>query len=330
MTIMNHVDAWLTHLEVQRNRSPSTLSEYRRDLATFERHLITDGPHRLARVLNEYGPVQDVADISNLHLSAYLVHLKREHDYSSSTLARRIATFRGFFAWAAKNLIIPADPAADLDTPDIESYIPEDLSSPQVDKLLSQVAGDDWLIIRDRALLQLMLNTGLRVAEVVYLDQAHLDFVRDLLTVKHPGAETGDKGKGKRKRTTKSKKERVIPLNRTAKITLADWLDVRAHFGAPDTNAVFVSRRSRRRMSTRAIQFLVTKYAQDAGLTDVTPHTLRHTFATRLQDAGADLPETQKLMGHASPVTTVRYTHKNRERLREAVQRMDGSAVDRL
>jgi integrase/recombinase XerC len=282
-------------------------------------------------VITEYGPVQDVADVTTLHLSAYLVHLKREHDYASSTLARRIATFRGFFSWAAKNLIIPSDPAADLDTPDIETYIPEDLSSPQVARLLDQVAGDDWLIVRDRALLQLMLNTGLRVAEVVYLDQAHLDFVRDLLTVKHPGAENGDsKSKGKQKRTTKSKKERVIPLNRTAKIALADWLDVRSHFGAPETSAVFVTRRSRRRMSTRAIQLLVAKYAETAELENVTPHTLRHTFATRLQDAGADLPETQKLMGHASPVTTVRYTHKNRERLRDAVQRMDGSAVDRL
>jgi integrase/recombinase XerC len=330
MTIMNHVDDWLTYLQVQRNRSPSTLREYRRDLETMEHHLIQDGPHHLARVINKCGPVQDVTDVSTQHLREYLVHLNHEHDYSSSTLARRIATFRGFFSWAAKNLVIPSDPAADLDTPDIETTIPEDLFGPQVGKLLDQVVGDDWLSIRDRALLQVMLNTGMRVSEVVYLDQAHLDFVRDLLTVKHPGAETGDKSKGKRKRTTKSKKERVIPLNRTVKIALADWLDVRSHFGAPATDAVFVSRRSRRRMSTRAIQFLVTKYAQDAGLKDVTPHTLRHTFATRLQDAGADLPETQKLMGHASPVTTVRYTHKNRERLRDAVQRMDGSAVDRL
>jgi len=330
MTIMSHVSAWLTYLEVQRNRSPATLSEYRRDLAALERHLIEDGPHRLARVLSDYGAVLDIADVTGLHLSAYLVHLKREHDYSSSTLARRISVFKNFFSWAAKNLIIPADPAAGLDTPDVESQIPEDLSGPEVARLLKQVAGDDWLAVRDRALLQVMLNTGLRVAEVVHLDRAHLDFVRDLLSVKHPGGGGGGQGRGRKKRTTKSKKERVIPLNRTAKIALADWLDVRAQFGEPETDAVFVTRRSRRRMSTRALQHLVAKYAAAAGLQDVTPHTLRHTFATRMLNTGSDLIEVQMLLGHASPVTTARYTHKDPGRLRDAVQRMDGNPVDRL
>jgi site-specific recombinase XerD len=329
MTISHHIDDWLTQREVQRGHSPQTVSSYRSDLACLERHLIQDGPHRLTRVLADHGPIHDLADVTYMHLSAYLTHLKREHASSSATLARRIYAFKGFFSWAVKSRLIPADPAADLDVPEVESYVPDDLTAPQVQQLLDQVAGDDWLATRDRALLQFMLNTGLRVSEVVHADLDHLDFVRDLLTVKHPGSSDEQGAKNRRKRT-KSKRERVIPLNRAAKIALADWLDRRDQFGQPQTSAVFVTRRSRRRMSTRAVQLLMTKYSQAAGLPGVTPHTLRYTFATRLQNAGADLREVQELLGHASPVTSARYTHKNQERLRQAVQRMDGSALDKL
>ncbi len=347
MSFMSHVEGWLTYLEVQRYRSPATLTAYRGDLKTLERHLIKDGCHLLARVCKEYGNVSDIADITTNHLSAYLVHLKREHEYASSTLARRITTFKGFFSWATKNLLIAVDPAADLDVPSVESQVPEDLTGPQVERLLAaidysprpsaaQLAGQvsaaeregddrskrplDWLATRDLSLIQLMLNTGLRVSEVVNLNLPHLDFTRDLLTVKHPG-------RGKR---TKSKKERVIPLNRFAKVALADWLDVRDQFGPPSVEAVFVTRRSRGQMSTRAVQGMVSKYAKAAKLDDVTPHTLRHTFATRLLNSGADLREVQELLGHSSPATTARYTHKSNEQLRRAVGRLAESVVDRL
>lgn len=318
--IMPHVHDWLTYLEVQRNRSPSTLGEYKRDLAALARHLAGDGPDRLAGVLREHGQIDDLTDVTTAHLSAYLVHLKREHEYASATLARRIAAFKSFFAWAAKNRLILADPAADLDVPKVESRIPEDLASPQVHRLLAQVQGDDWLAVRDRALLQLALNTGLRVSEVVHLDLEHLDFTRDQVSIKHPG----------RDRRVKGGKERVVPLNRMAKVALADWLDRRADLGSPVTGAVFVTRRSRRRMSERAVQMLVAKHAESAGLSNVTPHTLRHTFASRLLDAGADLREVQDLLGHASPATTARYTHKNSEHPRRAVSRLAESPVDRL
>jgi len=320
MSFMSHVEGWLTYLEVQRYRSPATLVAYRGDLKTLERHLIKDGSHLLVRVRKEYGNVADIADITTNHLSAYLVHLKREHEYASSTLARRITTFKGFFSWAAKNLLIAVDPAADLDVPSVESQVPEDLTGPQVERLLAAIEGDSWLATRDLSLIQLMLNTGLRVSEVVNLERPHLDFTRDLLTVKHPG----------RGRRTKSKKERVIPLNRFAKIALADWLDVRDQYGPPSVEAVFVTRRSRGRMSTRAVQGLVAKYSGVAKLDDVTPHTLRHTFATRLLNSGADLREVQELLGHSSPATTARYTHKSNEQLRRAVGRLAESAVDRL
>ncbi len=320
MTFMSHVEDWLTYLEVQKNRSRSTLRAYRGDLNTLERHLIQGICDLPARVCKEYGDVHDIADITTRHLSAYLVHLKREHEYASATLARRVVTFKGFFSWAAKNFLIATDPAADLDVPKADSKLPEDLTGPQIERLLAQVQGQGWLSVRDLCLLQLMLNTGLRVSEVVSLNLSHLDFVRDQLTVKHPG----------RGRRTKSKKERIIPLNRIAKVALADWLDVREHYSVPTTDAVFVTRRSRRRMSTRAVQGLVAKYAKAAELKDVTPHTCRHTFATRLLNAGADLREVQELLGHASPTTTARYTHKRTEHLRKAVQRLADHPIDRL
>ncbi len=224
-----------------------------------------------------------------------------------------------FFSYAARTYVIPADPAADLDIPTIESRIPQDLSEPQIERLLAQVTGTDWLSLRDRAILHTFLNTGVRVSELVNLDLANLDLQRDQVRVI---------GKGN--------KERIVPLNRPAKVNLLDWIDHRADLGLPvgrqaTTDALFITRRSRKRISARAVQFLVDKYAKAADLPlDVTPHVLRHTFATRLLARGANLRQVQDLLGHASPATTALYTHVNNAQRREAVRRLAPTATDLL
>lgn len=318
---------WLNYLETQKGRAPSTRAEYRRDLQSLFRHLLppsqstnlpisqsTNHHHHLPALQAEHGPVHSLADVTLAHLAAYLVHLKHQHELAASTLARKIASLKSFFAFASRTYAIPSDPAAGLDIPTVQQQIPTDLSEAQITRLLAQVTGDDWLTVRDRGIIQTLLHTGVRVSELTGLDLAHLDLQRDEIRVL---------GKGD--------KERIIPLNRIAKRALLDWLDRRADFGEPDTPAIFLTRRSRKRMSTRSVQNLIGKYADRAELPDdTTPHTLRHTFATRLLDRGANLREVQDLLGHESLATTQRYTHTNNKRRREAVHRLAPAATDLL
>lgn len=312
---------WLHYLETQKGRSPGTLAEYRRDLRAFQRHLLPppggdrggEGDH-LPALQAEHGPINSLADVTPAHLAAYLVHLKHQHEYASATLGRKIASLKSFFAHAARTYAIPTDPASGLDVPTIESRIPQDLSEPQIERLLAAITGDDWIAARDRAILQVFLNCGLRVSELTGLSLVHLDLQRDQIRVI---------GKGN--------KERIVPLNRPAKTTLLDWLDRRADFGAPNTDAIFLTRRSRKRISSRAVQNLVEKYAAAANLpADTTPHTLRHTFATRLLARGANLRQVQDLLGHKSIATTQRYTHTSHAGRREAVRRLAPASTDLL
>ncbi|MCP4541886.1 MAG: tyrosine recombinase XerC [Chloroflexi bacterium] len=317
---------WRNYLETQRNRSPATIREYRRDLTAFQRHLQGEGtpsPDYVPSLQVEHGQVETLADVTTPHLAAYLVHLKHEHELATATIARRIASLKSFFAYAARTYVIPTDPAADLDVPTVESRIPTDLSEPQVARLLAQVTANDWITIRDRAILQIFLNTGVRVSELCKLNVVNLDLQRDQIRVI---------GKGN--------KERIIPLNRPAKVALLDWLDHRTDLGLPvdrqaptdkHADALFLTRRSRKRMSERAVQHLVDKYAQAADIPiDVTPHTLRHTFATRLLARGANLRQVQDLLGHKSPATTAIYTHVNHQQRRDAVNRLAPAPTDLL
>lgn len=318
---------WLDFLVSQRGRTPGTLAEYRRDLVLVLRHLIP-GPDLLPSAIVDHGSISEPSDVTTDHLSVVLVHLSQDHNYANATLARKIAALKSCFAWAKTNYRIPTDPAATLETPDDEQSLPRDLTGPEIDRLLAQLQDDDWLTIRDRTMIQLMLHTGLRVSELINLNLDALDFVRDQLTVRHPERRSATR-RGK-SRKTKSRKERVAPLNRIAKTALADWLDVRDHYGKPRTNAVFVTQRSRGRLSTRAVQLMVEKYSTAAELKDVTPHTFRHTFATRLLAAGANLRQVQTLLGHANPATTARYTHVHNQELHDAVANLADSPVDRL
>jgi len=318
---------WLAHLESQRGRAPSTLTEYRRDLALILRHL-TPGPDLLPSAITHYGPVTEPADLTTDHLAAAIVHLKREHNHTDATLARKIAALKSCFAWAKATYRLPTNPAAGLEIPRADESIPRDLTGPEIDRLLAQLQGDDWLTVRDRAIVQLLLHTGLRVSELVNLDLAALDFTRDQLTVRHPGKKPGVSHVERRR--TKNRKERVIPLNRVAKTALADWLDLRTHYGPPATDALFVTQRARDRLSSRAVQLLLEKYTAAAGLQDVTPHTLRHTFATRLLAAGANLRQVQTLLGHTNPATTAIYTHVHDPELHAALSNLADSPIDRL
>ena len=310
----DRIAAWLDYLASQRGLAPSTQREYRRDVRLLVAHLVDrDSRYFLPGVAQQHGPITDVGDITAEHLAALLVHLKREHQYSNATMARKIAAFKSFFGWARKTYLIATDPAEDLELPKPEQTIPQDLSGPQADQLLEQPDRSAWLGQRDYTILALALNTGARVSEIVDLDVDDLDFYRDQVRLH---------GKGS--------KERIVPLNRAAKHAAADWLDRREDYGPPADRALFIDRRHKSRMTTRSVQMLVSKHAQAAGLDGVTPHTLRHTFATRLLQRGANLREVQELLGHASPTTTATYTHIANRGLHDAVARLAETPVDWL
>ena len=281
------VDTWVDHLEHERGRSRHTVDAYRRDALD------------LARSCCDWG-IEDPAEVEALVLRRYLADLG-ERGYARSTIARRASTTRSFFALLVRRGIVDVDPAALLGSPKQGRYLPRVLRIDEVDRLVVAPDPTTPVGLRDRALLELLYACGGRVSEVTGLDLAALDLPQGLVRLL---------GKGN--------KERIVPLGEPAVDTLRDYLGR----GRPKlasgvaTDAVLLNTRGDR-LGTRDARTAVERAARVAGLGHVTPHTLRHSFATHLLEAGADIRIVQELLGHASLATTQRYTHLSRGRLRE-------------
>jgi integrase/recombinase XerC len=291
---------FMTHLEAERRASPNTVIAYGRDLdallafvaARSEQHGTRAGAPR-AR-----GPSLDV-----YVLRAWLGEIARTLEPSS--IARKIASVRSFCRWMKRKGHVKQNPAELLASPKIRRELPTFLSaddaaavmeSPDEDTVMSRRA-QEAVALRDRALLELLYGSGLRVSEACGLDIGHLSL-----------------GERSARVLGKGNKERLVPLGRKATDALRAWLAVRAELAhlktrALDPHAVFVSTRGRR-LGPRATQLLVRRYGlAGAGRADLHPHALRHTCATHLLDGGADLRSIQEMLGHASLSTTQRYTH---------------------
>jgi integrase/recombinase XerD len=293
-------EEFLSWLEVERGRSPRTLSAYRRDLRAYHDGLADRG------VTMERASSADVA--------AYLSALRTTH--SPASTARAHSSIRGFYRFLVEEGLRTDDPTVDLPSIGLTELLPKALSEDETERLLGAVVGTGPTVLRDRALLEVLYGTGARVSEVVGLN---LGDVADAL-----GA--GDMplvrvlGKGD--------KERVVPLGRVARLALADWLSGQ---GRPllepkrwrrrsDAEALFLNARGGR--LTRVGAFgVVKKYAARVGLEDkVSPHVLRHSCATHMLGRGADVRVVQELLGHASIATTQRYTRVSPEHLRRAYE----------
>jgi integrase/recombinase XerC len=294
-------EQFLRYLRVERNASPLTIKSYREDLASLEEYL-----------RHSYGgAAPSAAAITTLDLRGYLAHL-HQRDYSKATIARRLASLRSFFRFGGREGWCTSNPAKPLRNPRRARKLPHFLSTDEIARLLETPAPDTPQGLRDRAILETMYSAGLRVSEVVALNDADIDFAADLLRVR---------GKGRR--------ERLAPLGSFARGALQRWLKVRRlHPSLHDSplRPVFVNKFGRR-LTTRSVGRMLEKHLRAAGLDRrTTPHTLRHSFATHLLDRGADIRSVQELLGHKSLTTTQIYTHVTTASLREVYERAHPAA----
>jgi len=278
--VEKHLIEFKQHLVVERNLSPRTVDAYMRDL------------HQFHDFLNQLGSTDqqfnDLKLIDRPLLRQYLAHLQKT--CLRTSLARKLSAIKVFFRFLVREGILVDSPADALSSPRREQYLPKVLSAEQVAHLLDHSpSGKRLLVLRDLAIYELTYSCGLRVGEMTNLDFGSVDLENHQVRVL---------GKGR--------KERILPVGRQACIALQHYFDERGH---PDQDdPLFLNQRGGR-LTARSVQRNLKNRLRQFGLpADVTPHALRHSFATHLLDAGADLRVIQELLGHASLSTTQKYT----------------------
>jgi integrase/recombinase XerD len=295
--LARHLDRYLRHLAIERGLSANTVSAYRRDLSAFLAALASAG-------------VTDAAGLTPEAVRGYVVSLReREKPLSAASTARVISSIRGFTRFLVEEGILSRDPAEALTAPKQPKRLPKALSHEQVEALLAATEGDDPVRMRDKALLELLYATGARVSEAVSLDVDDLigpDGTPELIRVV---------GKGD--------KQRIVPVGSFARAAVEAYL-VRARpllaAGGRATPALFLGARGAR-LSRQNAWLVIRAAAERAGITvEVSPHSLRHSFATHLLAGGADVRVVQELLGHASVATTQLYTHVTIDGLRDVYQ----------
>jgi len=234
---------------------------------------------------------------------AYLAFLNEKH-YSKATTARKLATLRSFYKFLVKRNHLASNPVTGIRTPKQDKKLPRFLEYDQVKKLLETPPMDNWLGARDRAILETLYSTGMRVSEVVALNMDDIDFLGEVVHIR---------GKGK--------KERIAPISSSALQIIQHYIEFRNKRAQSNSNfdskVLFVNKHGRR-LSTRSVRRKMDKYLKMAGLDpSISPHTLRHSFATHMLNNGADLRSVQELLGHQSLSTTQIYTHLTTKKLKE-------------
>jgi integrase/recombinase XerC len=286
---------FLQYLDAERNASALTIKSYREDLAALVEFLE-----------RSHGSLPAPEHVTTLDLRGYVASLHAA-DYARTTIARRLASLRSFFRFGQREGWAKTNPAKPLRNPRKGRSLPHCLTSDELNRLLEAPAGDGPQGTRDRAILETMYSAGLRVSEVVGLNEADLDLAGAILTVR---------GKGRR--------ERMSPIGSFAVKALKRWLTVRTVSPREPADArapIFVNRFGRR-LTTRSVGRLLEKHLRTAGLDRrTTPHTLRHSFATHLVDRGADIRSVQELLGHKSLTTTQIYTHLSSANLKAAYEK---------
>lgn len=286
-----HIDAFFEYLATEKGASPHTIAAYRNDLT----HLL--------EFLTGQERITDWRQVTLPVLTRFVLWLM-EKEYTTATLARRVAAVKSFLQFLVREGVIEASPAAELGSPKPGRRLPKALTVEEVERLLGAVGGGQTPeALRDRALLEVLYASGMRVSEVVGLNLQDLNLREGVVRCR---------GKGNR--------ERVIPLHPTAVQALQAYLERGRPRLAPDLRqqAVFVNHQGER-LTRQGLWLIVKGYARKAGLPpSVTPHVLRHSFATHLLQGGAPLRHVQELLGHANIATTQIYTHLTNQYLRQA------------
>jgi integrase/recombinase XerD len=290
-----------TWLAIERGVAANTLAAYGRDLAAYAAFL--------RRRAGE--AAVDVGQLTEADVDAYVEHLRTARDgegrprWSAASIARAVVAVRSFHRFCLTEGHVAADPSEDVAAPRVPQGIPKALTEEEVEALLAAVTGDDAAARRDRAILETLYATGLRISELVGLDVGAVDLEEGFLRAF---------GKGS--------KERIVPVGLTARSAIEAWLPARAQVlararrGRADVDALFVNPRGGR-LTRQGCWKLVAAYGLRAGLGGrLSPHVLRHSCATHMVDRGADLRVVQELLGHASVSTTQIYTKVTQSRLR--------------
>ncbi|NLM94777.1 MAG: site-specific tyrosine recombinase XerD [Firmicutes bacterium] len=274
------IQEFIHHIAVEKGLAANTVESYQRDLSQLADFLRMP-PNRIT--------AEDI--------SKYLLFL-RNQGKANSTICRQLAAIRSFFAFLVREGHLDSNPTRTLESPGSEWKLPDVLSPEEVEVLLAQPNVRTPVGLRDKALLEVMYATGLRVSELVGLDCDHVKL--DLGYLRCHG---------------KGGKERIVPLGEVAVYWLEKYLASRA--SATNDSPLFVNRRGKR-LTRQGVWKLIKEYAARGGISgSITPHTLRHSFATHLLENGADLRSVQEMLGHADISTTQIYTHLTRTRLRE-------------
>jgi len=291
----SHIADFERYLRVEKNASVHTCRNYLNDVREFDRFLQQ----------GYSGNVTDVREVSNLVIRAYLAFLSKKNRKSSQS--RKLSCLKSFFKYLVREGVLEQNPAQSVRTPKREMHLPRHMSVDDVFALLDSVPDETLLQTRDRAILEVLYSTGIRVSELVGLNRGGLELPCGILKV-----------------TGKGRKQRIVPIGEKAVRCLESYLSrsegvCKKYYPvrSPETIPVFLNARGGR-LTARSVARVVDKYIVSCGLhRNISPHAIRHTFATHLLNAGADLRSIQELLGHASLSTTQRYTHLNVDALME-------------
>jgi tyrosine recombinase XerC len=278
------IEKFINYLRVEKGASPHTVKNYSIDLNAFSLFLGD----------------KDISSVDHLVLRRFLAEM-RSKNFSKRTIARKLASLRTFFKFLYREGHIKSNPITAISTPKLDKTLPVVLDVDKVARLVQSPKPDSETGLRDRAILETLYSTGTRVSELVGLDTGDVDFISGVIKVI---------GKGS--------KERICPIGDTALGAIRRYVEAKNPRKVRDKDAVFLNK-SGRRLTDRSVRRIVDKHIKTASINaHISPHSLRHSFATHLLDRGADLRSVQELLGHMNLSTTQIYTHVTMERLREA------------
>jgi len=273
-----YIEKYVRYLEIEKNASKHTMLNYRRDLDEFKKFL---------------GETQ-IENVDYLTLRKFLSAL-REKNLKSRSISRKLSCLRSFFRFLNREGFLKNDPTQAVSSPKLERYLPIFLTEDEVTKLIESPDAKELSGLRDRAILETLYSTGIRISELVGLNLENIDFF---------GAVVKVSGKGK--------KQRLVPIGDKALRAIRDYSEQRKQ-QAP---AAFLNKNGRR-ITDRGVRLVLDKYIQRTALREnISPHSLRHSFATHLLNRGADLRSVQELLGHANLSTTQIYTHLTTAKLK--------------
>ncbi|MBU0469413.1 MAG: tyrosine recombinase XerC [Candidatus Omnitrophica bacterium] len=274
-----YLDKFLSYLEIEKNYSDHTILNYRLDLEDFI----------------EFQGKTPLEKIDYLSLRRFLAQL-RTKNFRPRTISRKLSSIRSFFKFLHRESLIKNNPATLLMSPKLDKVLPKFLSEEEAIKFVETPSSDNLFGKRDKAILETLYSTGIRVSELVGLDVDSVDMIGNIAKVL---------GKGK--------KERLVPIGNTALFAIKDYVDSRKS----QARALFLNKNGGR-LTDRSIRNIVNKHILNVSATkNISPHTLRHSFATHLLDRGADLRSVQELLGHVNLSTTQIYTHVTTDRLKK-------------